>query len=55
MIRGGEAVGALRVVSSEAEHFDDADLAVLDRMANLVAGGLSVTSKLEREAERRRG
>jgi diguanylate cyclase (GGDEF)-like protein len=52
MIRAGEAVGALRVVSSEAEHFDDADVAVLELMANLVASGLSTTSKLEREAER---
>ena len=48
----GEAVGALRVVSSEAEHFDDADVAVLELMANLIASGLSTTSKLEREAER---
>ena len=52
MIRGGEAVGVLRVVSSEAEHFDDADVAVLELMANLVASGLSTTSKLEKEAER---
>jgi diguanylate cyclase (GGDEF)-like protein len=52
MIRGGEAVGALRVVSSEAEHFDDADVAVLELMANLVATALSTTSKLEKEAER---
>jgi diguanylate cyclase len=52
MIRTGEPVGALRVVSSEAEHFDDADLAVPELMANLVASGLTTTSKLEREAER---
>ena len=52
MMRAGEAVGALRVVSSEAEHFDDADLAVLELMANLITSGLSATSKLEREAER---
>ena len=52
MVRGGEPVGVLRVVSSEAEHFDDADVAVLELMANLVASGLSTTSKLEREAER---
>jgi diguanylate cyclase (GGDEF)-like protein len=52
MIRGGEAVGALRVVSSEAEQFDDADVAILELMANLVTAGLSTTSKLEKEAER---
>ena len=52
MMRAGVAVGALRVVSSEAEHFDDADLAVLELMANLITSGLSTTSKLEREAER---
>jgi diguanylate cyclase (GGDEF)-like protein len=52
MVRNGEPVGVLRVVSSEAEHFDDADIAVLELMANLVASGLSTTSKLEREAER---
>ena len=52
IMRAGEAVGALRVVSSEAEHFDDADLAVLELMANLITSGLSTTSKLEREAER---
>ena len=39
-------------MSSEAEHFDDADVDVLELMANLVASGLSTTSKLEREAER---
>lgn len=52
MIRGGEAVGVLRVVSSEAEHFDDSDVAVLELMANLVAAGLTNNSKLEKEAER---
>jgi diguanylate cyclase (GGDEF)-like protein len=52
MFRAGEAVGVLRIMSSEAEHFDDADLGVLELMANLLASGLSSTSKLEREAER---
>jgi diguanylate cyclase (GGDEF)-like protein len=52
MFRNGEAVGVLRVMSSEAELFDDADLNVLELMANLLASGLSSTSKLEREAER---
>lgn len=52
MFRVGEAVGVLRVMSGEAEHFDDADLDVLELMANLLASGLSTTSKLEREAER---
>ncbi len=52
MFRAGEALGVLRVMSSEAEHFDDADLAVLELMANLLASGLAGTSKLEREAER---
>ena len=42
----------LRVMSSEAEHFDDADVEVLELMANLMASGLSGTSKLDREAER---
>jgi diguanylate cyclase (GGDEF)-like protein len=39
-------------MSSEAELFDDADLNVLELRANLLASGLSSTSKLEREAER---
>jgi diguanylate cyclase (GGDEF)-like protein len=52
MFRAGEALGVLRVVSSEAEHFDDADLDVLELMANLLVSGLSSTSRLEREAER---
>ena len=42
----------LRVMSGEAEHFDDADVEVLELMANLMASGLSGTSKLDREAER---
>jgi diguanylate cyclase (GGDEF)-like protein len=52
MFRNGEVVGVLRVMSSEAELFDDADLNVLELMANLLASGVSSTSKLEREAER---
>jgi diguanylate cyclase (GGDEF)-like protein len=52
IVRAGEAVGVLRVMSSEAEHFDDADLDVVELMANLVAACLSNSSKLEREAER---
>jgi len=52
MFRVGEALGVLRVMSGEAEHFDDADVDVLELMANLLASGLSTTSKLEREAER---
>jgi diguanylate cyclase len=52
MFRAGEALGVLRVMSAEAEHFDDADVDVLELMANLLAAGLSTTSKLEREAER---
>ncbi len=52
MVRAGESVGVLRVVSSEAEHFDDADIDVLELMANLLASELSSSSKLEREAER---
>jgi diguanylate cyclase (GGDEF)-like protein len=52
MVRAGEALGVLTVMSSEAEHFDDADADVLELMANLVASTLSNTSKLEREADR---
>jgi diguanylate cyclase len=52
MVRAGEPLGVLRVMSSEAEHFDDADVEVLELMANLMASGLSGTSKLDREAER---
>lgn len=52
MVRAGEPLGVLRVMSSEAEHFDDADVEVLELMANLMASGLSSTSKLDREAER---
>ena len=35
MVRAGEPSGVLRVMSSEAEHFDDADVEVLELMANL--------------------
>jgi len=52
MVRAGEPLGVLRAMSSEAEHFDDADVEVLELMANLMASGLSSTSKLDREAER---
>ena len=52
MIRGGEPVGALRVVSGQPEAFDETDLAVLELMGNLVASGIATSSKLEREAER---
>jgi diguanylate cyclase (GGDEF)-like protein len=52
MIRAGEALGVLTVLSSEAEHFDDADVDVLELMANLIASGLPNSSKLERQAER---
>jgi diguanylate cyclase len=52
MVRAGEPLGVLRVMSSEAEHFDDADVEVLELMANLMASGLANTSKLDREAER---
>ncbi len=52
MFRGGEALGVLRIMSSEAELFDDADLDILELMANVLASCLSNTSRLEREAER---
>ena len=52
IVRAGEPLGVLSVVSSEAEAFDDADADVLELIANLVASGLSNSSKLEREAER---
>ena len=52
MMRAAEAVGVLKVVSSEAAHFDEADAAVLELMANLITSGLSSSSTLEREAER---
>lgn len=52
MIRSGEALGVLTVSSSEAEHFDDADVDVVELMANFIASGLSNSSKLERQAER---
>ena len=52
IFRAGEALGVLRLMSGEAEHFDDADVDVLELMANVLASGLSTTSKLEREAER---
>ena len=52
MMRSAEVVGVLKVVSSETAHFDEADAAVLELMANLVTSGLSSSSRLEREAER---
>ena len=52
MVRAGETLGVLKVVSGEAEHFDDADADVLELMANLVASGLPHSTKIEREAER---
>lgn len=52
MVRAAEPVGVLRVLSSEAEHFDEADTEVLELMANLITSGVSSSSKMEREAER---
>ena len=39
-------------MSSEAEHFDEADAEVVELMANLITSGLSKGSRIEREAER---
>ncbi len=52
MVRAGETLGVLRVMSGEAEHFDETDGDVLELMANLIASGLLNNSKLEHEAER---
>ena len=52
MIRAGETLGVLRVVSGEAEHFDETDGDVLELMANLITSGLLHYSVLEHEAER---
>ncbi len=52
MIRNGEVLGSLTVLSSAVDHFDDADVDVLELMANFLASGLSNSSKLERQAER---
>jgi diguanylate cyclase (GGDEF)-like protein len=52
MFRGGEALGVLQVLSGQAHRFEDADVDILELMANIMASSLSTTSKLEREAER---
>ena len=52
MIHAGEPLGVLRVMSGEAEHFDETDADVLELMANLIASGLPNSSKLECQAER---
>ena len=52
IVRAGETLGVLKVMSGEAEHFDDADADVLELMANLIASSLPGSTKLEREAER---
>jgi diguanylate cyclase len=52
MVHAGEPLGVLRVMSSEAEHFDETDADVLELMANLIASGLPNNSKLEDAAER---
>ena len=52
MVRAGETLGVLKVMSGEAEHFDDADADVVELMANLIASSLPNSTKLEREADR---
>ena len=52
IVRAGEMLGVLKVMSSEAEHFDDADADVLELMTNLIASALPNSTRLEREAER---
>ncbi len=52
MVRDGETLGVLRVMSAEAGHFDETDADVLELMANMIASGLLRHSKLEHEAER---
>lgn len=52
MVRAAEPIGVLRVVSGEADHFDETDSEVLELMANLIAPGLSNGSQMEREADR---
>jgi diguanylate cyclase (GGDEF)-like protein len=52
ILRARESLGVLKVMSAEAEHFDETDADVLELMANLVAASLHNASKLEDEAER---
>ena len=52
ILRSRESLGVLKVMSAEADHFDEIDADVLELMANLVASGLPNGSRLEDEAER---
>ena len=52
VVRAGETLGVLKIMSGAAEHFDDADADILELMANLIASCLPNSSRFEREAER---
>lgn len=52
LIQGGEAIGVLKVLANEPDHFSNADSDVVELMAGFVAPHLSTSSKLEDEAHR---
>ena len=47
VVRAGETLGVLKIMSAAAEHFDDADTDILELMANLIASGLPSSSRFE--------
>ncbi len=52
LVHAGEAVGVLRVLSTEPGHFSDADADTLELLANFIAWSLANSMVLERDAER---
>ena len=52
IVAGGQGVGALMLVSDQANHFGDTDSDVVELMAGFVAASFSTSSPLEHEAQR---
>ncbi len=52
IVRGGQGVGVLKVLSDEPDHFSDTDADVLELMAGFIASSPSSGSTLENEAHR---
>jgi diguanylate cyclase len=52
IVSDGEAVGVLKVVSDQTDHFGQTDSDVIELMAGFVAASLTASSPLEHEAQR---
>ena len=52
LVRAGEGIGVVKVLSVQPDHFNGADVDVIELMANLVASVYGGASKLEVEADR---